>query len=190
MASPIQKLWRRFQVVPALQELDRHPDLWNRYGHRTKVYATPHSQVDDIWVRYNDYARYTGDPSFFSDEHDSVWYADSDKIPAVKDLCMELMAEVRGERLGGVLITRVPPGGEVAPHIDHGWHARYYDKFAIQLMGNQDQTFWFEEAQLSALPGECYTFDNSKLHAVYNRSDAPRMTLIVCIRGASRVVIS
>lgn len=188
MTPPIQRLVRMFDIGPAVHELYAHPELWNQYRMRTEVYGTPHRSIDDIWVRYNDFAAYTGDAFFFASEHDSVWYPGAVKIPAVKDLCLELMAEVRGERLGGVLITRIPPGGQVDPHIDGGWHARYYDKFAIQLMGNQDQTFWFEDAQLSALPGECYTFDNSKLHAVYNRSGEPRMTLIVCIRGASRVV--
>ena len=184
--APIRMLKATFHVDRALEQLAYHPELWNRYTHRTVGYS-PHRKIDDIWVRYNDFSKYIGDQSFFADEHDSVWYPDAEKIPAVKELCLDLMAEIRGERLGGVLITRVPPGGEVEPHIDHGWHARYYEKFCIQLAGHPDQAFCFEGHSLSAMPGQAYTFDNSQLHWVKNASNVPRMSLIVCIRGAHRV---
>ena len=70
------------------------------------------------------------------------------------------------------------------PHIDGGWHAAYYGKFALQVKGNEDQAFHFQHAHLSALPGELYTFDNSKMHWVTNDSDEERVTLIICIRGS------
>lgn len=184
--APIRMLKARFHVDPALAQLASHPELWNHYTHRTAGYS-PHRAIDDIWVRYNDFSKYIGDASFFADEHDSVWYPDAQKIPAVKELCFDLMAEVQGERLGGVLITRIPAGGSVEPHIDHGWHARYYDKFAIQLAGHADQAFCFEGYALSALSGQVYTFDNSRTHWVTNESNVPRITLIVCIKGANRV---
>lgn len=187
MNASIRLLHATFDVKSAIVELAAHPELWNQHTQRTEAYGTPHRVIDDIWVRYNDFANYAGHPSFFTEPHESVWYPCIEAIPSVKALCLDLMAAVQGERLGGVLITRIPPGGEVSPHVDHGWHARYYDKFAIQLAGNAEQVFWFEDAQLSPLPGECYTFDNSHEHAVYNPSTSARMTLICCIRGANRV---
>lgn len=186
---PIHMLKATFHVEHALGEIEKHPELWNHYTHRTFAYG-PHRSVDDIWVRYNDFDKYEGNPDFFAGEHDSVWYPDTAKIPAVKELCLDLMAEVRGERLGGVLITRIPPGGGVGPHVDQGWHARYYDKFAIQLMGHPDQAFCFADHQLSAMPGQCYTFDNSQEHWVTNASNVPRMTLICCVRGANCVELA
>lgn len=161
-----------------------HPELWNRYTHRTQAYGTPHRKIDDIWVRYRDFAEFAEPASFFGEPHDSVWYPESDFMPSVKNLCLDMMGYVRGERLGGVLITRIPPGERVEPHVDRGWHARYYDKFAIQLAGNAEQAFCFHGHQLSALPGEAYTFDNSQEHWVTNASKEDRMTLIVCIKGA------
>lgn len=186
---PIQMLNATFDVSMALEQIAQHPELWNHYAHRTYA-GGAHRQVDDIWVRYNDFANYAANPDFFVGEHDSVWYPDSAKIPAVKGLCMELMATVGGERLGGVLITRIPPGGGVEPHVDHGWHAGYYEKFAIQLMGTEDQAFCFDGYTVSALPGQCYTFDNSRKHWVTNSSNVPRMTLICCVRGANCVELA
>jgi hypothetical protein len=184
---PIRMLKATFHVERALEQLADHPELWNQHTHRTQGYGTPHRAIDDIWVRYNDFSKYIGDRSFFADEHDSVWYPGAEMIPAVVDLVMDLMGEVRGERLGGVLITRIPAGGQVEPHIDQGWHARYYDKFCIQLMGNPEQAFCFHGHSLSALPGQVYTFDNSREHWVTNSSKEVRMSLIVCIKGAHHV---
>lgn len=186
MNPPIQLLPMRYNVAQALQQIAANPDVWNRHRDRLERYGSPHTAVSDIWVRYNDIANLGDDPQpFFQSEHESVWYPVIDQIPAIQDLCLQLMRDVQGKQLGGVLITRIPPGEQVKPHIDTGWHAGFYEKFAIQLMGNAEQAFHFDGHSLSAEPGQSYTFDNSQLHWVTNDSDQDRMTLIVCIRRAS-----
>jgi uncharacterized cupin superfamily protein len=183
MSQSISLIRSGLDVKEALAEIATHPEAWNQYKLRTESYGTPHTQVSDIWVRYNPWRNFTGDAAaFVLEQHESEWYPVVVSIPAVIRLVDQVMQEVGGKELGGVLITKIPPGGEVAPHIDHGWHSRYYEKFAVQLMGNQDQVFWFEDSELRPGPGDLYTFDNSKLHAVYNWSDEDRMTLIICIR--------
>lgn len=112
-----------------------------------------------------------------------MWYPGSAKLPAVRKTVYDVMRAVEGDMLGGVLITKIPPGGRVEPHIDGGWHAGFYGKYAVQIKGNQDQAFCFEEAELRAEPGDLYTFDNSRLHWVTNDSDMDRITLIICIRS-------
>lgn len=182
MAS-IRLLSSGFDVSDAVSQIASHPDVWNRHRQRTEMYGTPHGDVSDIWVRYNDWANYTGDWEAFNGPHESVWYPVISDIPAVWSLCRKVKRFVGADELGGVLITKVPPGGQVAPHVDGGWHAGHYEKFAIQLMGNQDQGFFFEDSELRAEPGDLYTFDNSKTHWVRNDSDTERMTLIICLRG-------
>ena len=170
-------------VSMALAQLEASPELWNEYNLRTSSEYTPHKQVSDIWVRYNPWRNYDGCAySFTQNPHESEWYEGSAKVPAVIDLTYEVMRKVRGSRLGGVLITRIDPHGQVNPHIDSGWHARFYDKYAIQLMANEKQAFHFDDCSLVTKPGDLYTFDNSKTHWVTNDSDDYRMTLIICIR--------
>ena len=182
-AASIRALPFVYDISDALGQIQASPTVWNRYRDRLDRYGSPHSRVDDIWVRYNDPALMgVNREAFFQGEHESVWYPVADEIPAVRALARRLFKDVRGQRLGGVLITRIPPGGRVEPHIDGGWHAGFYEKFAIQLQGNKEQAFCFEDSQLSAMPGESYIFDNSKLHWVTNDSDTDRMTLIVCIK--------
>lgn len=179
----IRALPFRYEIREVVEQIQANPSVWNRHRGRVDAYDSPHQQISDIWVRYNAIENRDADPvAFYHGEHESVWYPVADEIPAVPWLVQQLFNDVRGERLGGVLITKIPPGGEVKPHIDTGWHAGFYDKYAIQLQGNKDQAFCFEDSRLSALPGESYTFDNSKLHWVTNESAEDRMTLIVCIR--------
>ncbi|MGI9252097.1 MAG: aspartyl/asparaginyl beta-hydroxylase domain-containing protein, partial [Pseudohongiellaceae bacterium] len=111
------------------------------------------------------------------------WYPVVYELPQIRMVVNDLLGNLPAVELGGVLITRIPPGGEVKPHVDHGWHASYYrDKYAVQLRGNEHQAFHFEDASLSAEPGEVYWFDNSRLHWVTNESDEERITMIVCTR--------
>lgn len=179
--KPIRHLCSGIDVSAAVEQIDAHPEVWNLHRERTQL-GTPHSQVSDIWVRYNPWRNFNGDMAAFNGPHESEWYPVADAIPAVRVLVRQVFNYVGGKVLGGVLITKIPPGCEVAPHIDQGWHARHYEKFAVQLQGNDRQAFHFEGFELRPAPGDIYTFDNSKLHWVTNDSDEDRMTLIVCIR--------
>jgi hypothetical protein len=174
--SKIEKIAVGLNVAPMLWALQANPQLWNEYGQRTKDPASPHHEVDDIWLRY-------AEPELASQPgpHESVWYPSAKLLP-VDDLVFPLMQFVKGERLGGVLITRIRAGKECKPHHDNGWHARYYDKFAIQLQSAPGQKFCFDNEELEPMPGDVYTFDNAHTHSVVNPTEHDRVTMIVCIR--------
>ena len=139
--------------------------------------------MSDIWVRYNAWENYTGDMVAFNDQHESVWYPVADEVPALWLLVNDVLANLDPVELGGVLITKIPPGGNIAQHVDGGWHAGYYsDKYAVQLMGNEEQSFNFYGHSLSTLPGQVFWFDNSQQHWVDNPSTEDRMTMIICTR--------
>lgn len=179
----IRLLPMRYDVSDAVREI-ADPSVWNRYRDRLDRYGSPHSCVSDIWVRYNPIRNMDSDPqAFFHGPHESEWYPVADECPALKGLAEQIYQDVGGTKLGGVLVTKIPPGGKVLPHIDTGWHAGNYQKYAIQLQGNQDQAFCFEDMELRPETGESYTFRNDVLHWVNNDSDVDRMTLIVCLRA-------
>lgn len=172
-----------FPVGDALAEVEANPQVWDQHTSRTAPENSPHHYVSDIWVRYNSWDNWTGDKDAFNDEHDAVWLPPAIQLPSVKRLSKLVMSFVGGDRLGMVLITRVPPRGRVLPHIDGGWHAGYYTKYAVQLKGNARQSFCFDGESVEAEPGDLYTFDNSRLHWVNNDSDSERISCIICIRG-------
>lgn len=175
----IRALDMKVRVSEAQSQLD-NPEVWNKHDTRRLAYA--HKGIDDIWVRFRDLADWDGDPKTINDPHASIWYPVVGSLPAIWSIVRKVYRAVGGKELGGVLITRIPPGGRVEPHIDHGWHARHYEKFAVQIKGDERQAFCFESGSLSANDGDVYTFDNSFTHWVTNDSDRERITLIICIK--------
>lgn len=116
--------------------------------------------------------------------HESVWYPVVEAIPSVRFLTEQMMGLVGGKELGGVLITKIPAGKQVYRHIDGGWHAEHYEKFAILVQGNPEQEFCFEDSSLRCREGDSFTFNNQFYHWVTNDSPEDRITLITCIRRA------
>lgn len=182
--SDFKKINKTFWVEGLKQELLNQPDLWDKNIERTYFSDSPHHTVSDIWARFNDITEFkkTGDFSHASDEHDSVWYPESYRLPSLRKIVFDLMHEVRGERLGGVLITKVCPGGRIGRHTDKSWHAEYYAKFYIPIQNNSGAEFHFDTGVIKPIEGECYWFDNSCPHWVINDSPIDRIALIVCIK--------
>lgn len=151
------------------------PELWNQNTARTENPDSPHHGLSDIWARY-------APPGVDGQQpHASKWYPCADAL-GVRELVYPLMRDVGGVELGGVLITRIPPGGICRPHVDRGWHAGHYEKFGVQIASAPGQAFHFEDGQLVTKPGDVFLFDNSHTHWVTNESTYERITMIVCIR--------
>lgn len=174
--TPIRLMFKGVDVAPMQKALQDHPELWDQRTERTKDEVSPHHGLSDIWARFADPKTAREDGS-----HDSIWYPPADVLP-VRDLVFPLMSAVRGTRLGGVLITRIKPGQLCKPHTDPGWHARYYQKYGVQIDAAPEQTFHFHGASLVTEPGDIFWFDNSLEHWVTNESQRDRITMIVCIR--------
>ena len=160
---------------PLYWALREHPEFWNQHTARTEHQSSPHHDLDDIWVRYA--------PDFEKGqkEHESQWYPCADVLPVrpYVDLICQYMGATQ---LGGVLITRIPPGKMCKPHVDPGWHAERYEKIAFQVTSAPGQKFCFEGEELESRPGQLYWFDNSYKHWVTNDTPYERVTMIVSLR--------
>jgi len=152
-----------------------NPNIWNDIPLRTQDPSSPHYGISDIWVRY------ALDWSVAQVPHTSDWYPIIDHYPLIKTYCFALQRLMRKRYLGGILITKIPAGVECRGHIDTGWHAAHYEKYALQITSAPGQYFWVESTKLETQPNQIYTFDNSKLHGVKNNTDYDRITLIVCM---------
>lgn len=166
-----------------LNQLEAHPQLWNQYTERRDANGSPHTQMSDIWIRFRDKKELTS-PDKYREMHMPVWYPAADKLTEVKRIALDMMAYFRAEQLGGILITKIPPKGEIKPHDDRGgWHAEYYNtKIYIPLKSNSACINTCEGDEVNMKAGEVWQFDNLKTHAVYNHGDSERMTLIICMR--------
>lgn len=174
------KIARVMENVPVAQlywSLMQRPELWNQRTARTEHPDSPHHGCDDIWLRFGQ----SGEGEDALRPHDAVWYPEAADL-GVKPLCYDLMRFAMGDELGGVLLTRVPAWHRVEPHVDNGWHAKRYEKFAVQIAAAPGQRFCFEDEELESKPGDVYWFDNQHTHWVENPTPYERVTLIVCIR--------
>jgi quercetin dioxygenase-like cupin family protein len=116
------------------------------------------------------------------DQHESVWYPAIDALPEARPLVFNLMAAVQGERLGRVMVTRLPAGGRIYPHTDDGAHAEYFERFHVVLSSGPGCKFRAGDETVHMAPGEVWWFDNSQEHEVMNDSKDERLHLIVDIR--------
>lgn len=170
-------------VLPLLYSVQRQ-NLWNTETLRTTHQDSPHTQVDDILMRFNDLGEYrkTENAALVLDEHESINYPAWDKLPEAHPIIFNLMRRVSGIRLGRVMITRLAPGKSIAPHVDGGEHAAYYERHHIILKNGPGSIFRAGNETVTMLPGEVYWFNNAAEHEVINNSSDDRLTMIVDIR--------
>jgi len=171
--------------------LVRQPELWNAENIRTTFPGSPHRDVADIVVRFNDLAShksgndYTStDGSSIMDQHESIWFPAANCLP-IKPLLFDLMRSVEGERLGRVVITRLAPGCAIHPHEDSGDHAAYYTRYQCMLQCLPGVIFSCGEEQVQMKTGDIWFFRNECTHQVVNNSADDRIALIVDVRHGS-----
>lgn len=171
-------------VTPLAMAISLQPELWNNHNHRKEFEGTAHACTSDIWVRYKDIGGMDGDYAKFTDgPHESAWYPAYEKLPQVRSIIFGLMAKCEAVRLGGVLITRIPPGGHVLPHTDRGWHPEYYNtKVYVPLASNPQCVNRVEDEHVVMAAGDAWYFNNTVDHEVINNGPTERITLIVCMR--------
>jgi hypothetical protein len=173
------------EVLPLQRALQAQPALFGLRDQRTRAYQgqqSPH-KMSDIWARFNAWENVVADwDKARFEPHESVWYPEAAKIPQVRPIVFDLMRIVEGEKLGAVLITKVPPGGRIESHVDGGWHALHYSKFYVPIQNGKGAVFCWEDGCIDPALGEAYWFVNQTPHWVINDSDEDRIAMIVCIK--------
>lgn len=165
-----------------LAELDARPGLWNTRPER-RVSTSPHREADDLWLRYA--APEVYQTMDYQAPHVSVWWPAIHALPSVLDIVNLIREKLGGPlQLGGVLMTRIPPGCRVYEHHDRGtFHAHYYDcKVWVVLKANEHCVNTVEDEEMVWRPGEGWQHDNLIPHSVRNEGDTERVVLILCFR--------
>ena len=174
-------LHRILQGLPVdhlVETLELHPHLWDQNKLRTTFENSPHAQVRDIWLRFNETPE-PGQEATLLDKHESIDYPAYEQMPAFRSTVMNIFAYVGGERLGRVLVVKLPPGASITPHIDSGSHAVYYERFHLCLQAGPGCHFRVGEDWVEMKAGELWWMQNQIEHEVTNESDVDRIHLIV-----------
>lgn len=163
------------------ETLALHPHLWNENTLRTTHENTPHGEISDIWLRFNELPK-PGEEASILDQHESIDYPAYLEMPAFRATVMNLFAYVGGERLGRVMVTKLAPQGKITPHADSGSHAQYYERFHLCLQGDEGSMFRCGDEWVEMKTGELWWIQNSVDHEVQNHSSVDRIHLIVDCR--------
>lgn len=83
----LQQIASGVDVIPLLLAIKQHPELWDEFTPRKAVSGSPHTAMQDIWVRYNDIRKFQdGDLTHFNDPHYPVWYPAYDVLPQLRPI--------------------------------------------------------------------------------------------------------
>lgn len=176
--SNFQYLATGLDVNPLLISLNDNKDLWNQFPVRTMHEGTAHSDASDILIRFN---RLSEKIKKIADDNECYWYPAASELPVLPYI-NELFSQVMGDRIGRVIITSLPPGGEITSHSDYGAPVEYYQRFHITIQNASGSVFYCGDESITASAGDVFIFDNSKEHRVVNNSSVDRITMIVDIR--------
>lgn len=184
------KLAEGIDVVPVQLTLAQTA-LWNQHTLRTATEGSPHRELDDIWLRMSDLekCRQAGAAGAFVDHRESINYPGWHELPQIRKLVMALFMSVEGERLGRVLISRLPPGRRILPHKDIGADLTkyydsepYYSRFHLCVQGLPGSIFNCEDESVQMRTGEAWWFRNDLEHEVINNSADDRIHVVIDVR--------
>jgi hypothetical protein len=167
-------------VTPLMHQLALNPDLWDQNTLRTTHPLTPHKDVSDVWALFNIID--PENPAATIDAIQTHPYEAWTRLPALKPLTLDLMRRVEGTQLGRVLITRLPPGKAITPHVDEGTPVTFYRRYQIALQSNPGALFTIEEEVVNFQSGEAWWINNRAEHSVVNNSSDDRIVVIADIR--------
>lgn len=181
-----QQLAGGVNVAPIMHALQRQPELWNANTIRTRHPGTAHSDVSDILLRFNDVSEFerTGDPTTITDDKECIAYPAWEKLPQVRPVIFDLMRMVEASRLGRVVITKLPAGKMITPHVDGGAPATYFERYQIALQSLPGALFNVGDETVNFRSGDVWWIDNSVTHSVVNNSTDDRVVMIVDLRCA------
>lgn len=177
-----QKLAENIDTSMVIQQLVRHPELWDADRFRTSYPGTPHSDVSDILLRFSDTATSGLDSQVIGDGN-TLWQPASKILTAVKPLVLGVMRMVDGWVLDRVIISRLRPGGKIAPHADdQGDYVNNGSRYHIILQNQPGSVYYCGNEAVTMMTGDVYWFQHLEVHSVENNSRDDRISLMVDTR--------
>jgi len=180
-------------IAPILDALHFQQDLWDKRTFRQNARAN--AETECIFLRYQNASQ--EDLHFFNTAPKFNWEAmhrglecvdleEYDRLPEVRPVVNAVMAVVGAERLGRVILVKLPPRSRVYPHNDAGNYADYYQRICIPLQ-SLDGNFMREgDETVYMRPGEAWFINLEVEHEAWNDSDDDRITLFMDVKLRDR----
>lgn len=172
------KIATGLDVFPLLHAIQTQPELWNEDRTRQTFDNSPHTEVDDILVRFGDPAAPNVGDTLIADWRNAATF-----LPQVRPIVFSLMARLEAEQLGRVVITRLASGKKIAPHADVlGRYSQWYSRYHVVLQSYAGAYFECGGEAIEPHSGDVWWVDASKIHAVHNDSEDDRIHMLVDLK--------
>lgn len=178
------RLSSNINVAALLHAIARQPGLWNTHRFRTTYPNTPHSDVDDIWLRFSDETKCDTTSTVIGDDF-PVWHEAAAALPQARQVVLDLMRAVDAYALDRCLITRLRPGGRIPEHADNDGsyvNDRDRSRYHVVLQGLPGSLYHCGDETVQMLTGEVWWFNALVKHSVENNSADDRIHLLVDLR--------
>ncbi len=164
-------------TAPLLGRIDERPHLWGSGRERQQYPGSAHAQAEAIVLRWATDRSLAG--AFRCLEAEDLPAA-HELMPHVASLTNQIVDRVGLSRYTGrAMITRLAPGGRIAPHVDEGLYADVYDRFHLCLDAEAGSLFRCGGEAVHMAPGEIWWFNHKREHEVVNEGARPRLHLIL-----------
>ena len=181
------KVAEGIDVLPLAHALQRRPEFWGANPIRTRFPGSPHAEVDDVLLKFEAIDAEPDDPDLDAkaEAAERVFWPAWHAFPQVRSLVGPLMLRVGAYELTRVILTRLRPGGQIAPHADtRGKYANLPDiaRYHLVVQGLPGSLFHCGDETVSMSTGEVWSFDAHQVHAVVNNSVDDRLHLLADMR--------
>lgn len=182
-----QLIGQGFDMTPLLVGIKRQPELWQADTFLRDYPQGPFGETESIMLRFprkttvetqeelEKYGQSDG-------QHESVNRPELVRLPEAVPMIFALMAQVRGERLGRVMINKVCPGGRIFRHADTPEHCNYYSRFHAVLQTSPGALLHCGDEVLNLPVGTIWWFNNKLEHEVVNNGSCDRIHMVIDIR--------
>ena len=186
-------------IAPAKLALKRADAmrLWDKYAFRQKTEANKETQC--ILMRYQNAPQldlYHANLNDGSDDHawriglecfDTLEYS---LLPEFRPLVAWVMARTGADRLGRVLLAKLPPDKRVYTHDDRGLYVDYYTRIVIPITVHQPgNVARIGDEFLEMNEGEAWTYAYEVEHEAVNNTPFDRVHLFVDVRLPSAPIM-
>ena len=158
-------------IAPLNLALARRPQLWEQAPSLLGGREGPYREVESIILRFPDKrVLYQGEKATSFDSLENVDYPAYAQLPEARQLIMNILAAVAGERLGSVVIHRIPPGAAIQAHTDNVDLCAYYSRFHLVLQSDVGIPFCCGSEAECFEAGVLFWLDNSLEYDLKNDS--------------------
>jgi hypothetical protein len=162
-------------------EVDRKKEYWGAAPFRTNFEGSPHREAKDILIRGPRFD--TLDMQELYNRIPCEFYNTSEGFPRVREAALVLLNILQGTALGRVILTRIPPSGQIYSHSDEGEAADWYDRFHLVISSAEKGNYFYSgDEQVEMKAGEIWWVNNHIPHSVKNKSEEDRIHMILDIQ--------